>query len=272
LDSAFYLRIMRNLSLIWVLALVIAPHLLLAQSGAIARPRRSTPIPEKVEGQRGGLIQVGLGGYQPSGAWTHRFGSMLDVQASYSLLNGATLIGLDLGSLHSSQVKNMSDVLNFLLTPEGEILSNDGSYGSLRIEMRGWQMGGHIGQRYPLNPLGPAKSTWYWKVKGGVMQHKIAFMSSGGVPMLAAPYTYGMDELRRGPFVSEELGFLHLGRIAPHFALSLVAFQGYMLPIRGYSFTLQGPTTAAQWDAGWGIRATWILPMLQEKSAIRFYY
>jgi hypothetical protein len=23
---------------------------------------------------------------------------------------------------------------------------------------------------------------------------------------------------------------------------------------------------------GWGVRATWILPLLQEKSAIRFYY
>lgn len=272
MDSAFYLRNMRNLSLVCIAFLGLWAGSLQAQSTTVVRPRRSTPVPTTVADQRGGLIQVGLGGYQPSGFWSRRYGGLLDVQTSYSLLNGKTLLGIDAGALYSSQVKDLASVIHFLLTPEGEILANDGSYGNLRVEMRGWQLGAHVGQRYALTESGSAKSTWYWKLHGGIMQHKMAFMSSGGVPMLSEPYTLGLDELKRGPYLSEEIGFMHLGRVAPHFQVSLVAFQGWTEAVRGYSFTLGGYQKEPKWDMGWGIRTTWVLPMLQEKSAIRYYY
>ena len=65
---------------------------------------------------------------------------------------------------------------------------------------------------------------------------------------------------------------MHLGRVAPHFQLSVLAFQGWMWPVRVYTFVLDGIQKEPQWSMGWGVRATWILPLLQEKSAIRFYY
>ena len=272
MDSAFYLRNMRNLPLVWLVFLGLWAGSLQAQSTTVVRPRRSTPVPTTVADQRGGLIQVGLGGYQPSGFWSRRYGGLLDVQTSYSWLSGKSLFGIDAGALYSSQVKDLASILNFLLTPEGEILANDGSYGNLRVEMRGWQLGAHIGRRSALTESGSAKSTWYWKLHGGIMQHKMAFISGGGVPMLAEPYSLGLDELKRGPYVAEEIGFMHLGRIAPHFQVSLVAFQGWTEAVRGYSFTLAGYQKEPKWDLGWGIRTTWLLPMLQEKSAIRYYY
>lgn len=269
IESTFYLRNMRNLSLLCIA--LLWSWSALGQT-AVVRPRRSTPVPTTVESQRGGLIQVGLGGFQPSGFWRQRYGGLLDVQAGYSILNGQTLFGFSGGALYGSQVKDLAEVIDFLLTPEGEILANDGSYGNLRVEMRGWQISAHIGRRYALNPANSAKSTWYWKLHAGVMQHKMAFLSSGGVPMLAEPYSLGLDELKRGPYVSEEIGFMHLGRVAPHFNVSLVAFQGWTEAVRGYSFTLGGYQKEPKWDLGWGIRTTWILPMLQEKTAIRYYY
>ena len=263
---------MRILSLLWVVAVFLSAHSAMGQGAGLARPRRSTPVPTEISSQKGGMIYVGLGGYVPSGYWRQRYGNLLDIQTGYTWLNGSTLLGLEGGALYSSQVKGLDQILDFLITPEGEILGNDGSYNSLRVEMRGWQLGAHVGQRYALNDLGSAKSSWFWKLKGGMMQHKMAFMSSGGVPMLAAPYTHAMDELNRGAFLGEELGFMHLGRVAPHFQLSVLAFQGWMWPVRGYTFVLDGIQKEPQWSMGWGVRATWILPLLQEKSAIRFYY
>ncbi|MDG1253100.1 MAG: hypothetical protein P8N56_05410 [Schleiferiaceae bacterium] len=263
---------MRILSILLVAGLLLSSFSARSQGNAMARPRQSTPVPLELNSQKGGMIHVALGAYTPTGFWRQRYGNVLDIQTGYTWINGAHLFGFEGGAMYTNQVKDLGSVLNFLLTPEGEILSNDGSYSSLRVEMRGWQLGAHIGQRYPLNALGSAKSSWFWKLKGGVMQHKLAFMSSGGVPMLASPYTYGMDELQRGGFVGEEIGFLHLGRVAPHFQLSILAFQGWMQPIRGYNFSLGGIQTEAKLNFAWGIRGTWILPLLQEKSAIRFYY
>jgi len=272
LDSAFYLRNMRILSILLVGGLLGTTFSAAGQGTAMARPRRSTPVPLELSSQKGGMFHVGLGTYAPTGYWRQRYGNVLDIQTGYTWINGSHLFGFEGGALYTSQVKDLGNVLSFLLTPEGEILSNDGSYSSLRVEMRGWQMGAHIGQRYALNPLGSAKSSWYWKFKGGMMQHKMAFMSSGGVPMLATPYTYGLDEMQRGAFVAEEIGFLHLGRVAPHFQISLLAFQGWMHPIRGYNFSIGGIQKEPQWNYAWGLRGTWILPLLQEKSAIRYYY
>ncbi len=272
MESPFYLRIMRILSLLWVVSLTLCTATAFGQGAGLAGPRRSTPAPEEIPSQKGGMIFVGLGGYTPSGPWRHRYGTILDIQTGYTWLSGATLFGVEGGALYGGQVKGLEDILHFLLTPEGEILGNDGSYSSLRVEMRGGQLGVHVGKRYALNRQQSAKSSWYWKLKGGIMQHKMAFMSSGGVPMLATPYTYGMDELQRGAFMGEEIGFMHLGRVAPHFQWSILAFQGWMHPIRGYTFVFEGAQKEPQFSLGWGLRATWILPLLEEKSAVRYYY
>ncbi|HAB36257.1 MAG TPA: hypothetical protein DCE58_06650, partial [Cryomorphaceae bacterium] len=76
---------MRNLSLLCIA--LLWSWSALGQT-AVVRPRRSTPVPTTVESQRGGLIQVGLGGFQPSGFWRQRYGGMQDLQTSNSFLCG----------------------------------------------------------------------------------------------------------------------------------------------------------------------------------------
>jgi hypothetical protein len=221
--------------------------------------------------QRGSLIQIRLGGQVPLGNWYENYGTLLDAGLQYSWMNGNLFYGISSTYLYGGNVRKLDDILGHLITRNGEIMSNDGSsLSGLQSELRGGQIGLHFGSI--ISKWGKSNSNPIIWLEAGVIQHKRALLSSGGVPQLEPPYIYGLDNLHRGVYFQENLGWLHIGKNAPHFKIEFQTFQSITRLIREYQFILEEIDTTVKWDFGIGFRATWILPILSEKSQTKYYY
>ncbi len=241
--------------------------------GSITKFKSKKEITEKHLNQVGSLIQIRLGVQQPMGNWLNYYGSILDIGLQYSWINKDLFYGISSTYLYGGNVKKLDQILDYLLTESGEIMSNDGSsLSGLQSELRGGQLGIHFGSR--ISKWSDGNSCPIIWFETGIIQHKRALFSSGGVPQLEPPYSYGLDNLHRGIYIQENIGWMHIGKHAPHFKIELQTFQSITKLIREYQFNMGSNEIAPKWilDFGLGIRTTWILPILHEKRDRKYYY
>ena len=225
---------------------------------------------------RGALIQIGLGTFQPTGAWakTYAGGGTLHLEPGFKTSKD-WLWSLQVRSVYGMRVKIDSSLLGFLTTEDNQILGLSGSYAEVRTEGRGTQIGGQVGRIVPVLGSKPG-SGLDLRLGGGWMQHRIHFFNpSGGVPMVYTPYRYGLDRLHRGTYGIQSVGYVHQARSGEFgWSVALEFQQAYMLPQRGFNYDTRLPDTQAKWDYQVGIRALWNLNILRAATPSegpRFY-
>jgi hypothetical protein len=231
---------------------------------------------------RGALIQVGLGTYQPLGAWakTYAGGGTLHLEPAYKTSQN-WIWSLQLRALYGMRVKIDSSLLGFLTTEDNQILGLSGSYAEVRTEGRGTQLGVQLGKVVPLGGTG-AKSAAArnsgldLRLGAGWLQHRILFFNpSGGVPMVYEPYRYGLDRLHRGYYAQQSIGFLRQSRNNEYgWSVALEFQQARLTPQRGYNYDTRLPDTQAKWDFSVGVRALYNLNILRAAAPTtgpRFY-
>jgi hypothetical protein len=260
--------------------------------GTTARPTATTPPKTVVPGtrgfaaapapMRGALIQVGLGTYQPMGAWgnTYAGGGILHLEPAYKTSKN-WIWSLQMRALYGMRVKIDSSLLGFLTTEDNQILGLSGSYAEVRTEGRGTQLGVQLGKVVPMGPT-TAKSANVrssgldLRLGAGWLQHRILFFNpSGGVPMVYAPYRYGLDRLHRGYYAQQSIGYLRQARNNEYgWSVALEFMQARLIPQRGYNYDTRLPDTQAKWDFSVGVRALYNLSILRAAAPTtgpRFY-
>jgi|TARA_B110000914_G_scaffold225059_1_gene244665 hypothetical protein len=247
-----YLRSMRSLPFIFAFALVFC-----SLSGVAQNPQA-----------KGQLIHVGAGSFLPLGDWGKSFKSSLSMSTAldHQWANG-WILGLQADFLHAGKLKQGPALIEHLMTSEGEILANDGSYGSLQAELRGSIIGTRLMHVFKV-PYGE----WLVGFSVGYLRHKVGIFSSGGVPLLESPYTEGLDQLHHGINLSPILIYRYLdpaGRI--NFQIGLDAGFAQTQSIRGYNHFSRQPDTDIKFDQWIGLRAAWILPLLKVEDRIKYY-
>ena len=247
-----YLRSMRSLPFIFAFALVFC-----SLSGVAQNPQA-----------KGQLIHVGAGSFLPLGDWGKSFKSSLSMSTAldHQWANG-WIHGLQADFLHAGKLKQGPALIEHLMTSEGEILANDGSYGSLQAELRGSIISPRLMHVFKV-PYGE----WLVGFSVGYLRHKVGIFSSGGVPLLESPYTEGLDQLHHGISLSPILSYRYLdpaGRI--NFQIGLDAGFAQTQSIRGYNYFSRQPDTDIKFDQWIGLRAAWILPLLKVEDRIKYY-
>lgn len=262
---------MRIISILIWISLIFSNIQIMAKSPILSASIKDRMVKIETSKKRGSLIQMKFGNKIPFGNWSNYYGPFLESGIQYSWLNESIIYGLSSTYLFGNNVKNLDEILEHLITRNGEIMSNDGSsLSSLQSEIRGGQIGVHIGSLIP--KWGNKNNQPLILLEAGMIQHKRKFISSGGVPQLEIPYIYGLDNLHRGFYLQENIGWIHIGENAPHFKIELQTIQSRTRLVREYQFNLDDYDYNNKWDFGIGFRVTWILPMLREKSETIFYY
>ncbi|MCB0571004.1 MAG: hypothetical protein KDC66_14620 [Phaeodactylibacter sp.] len=220
------------------------------------------------------LIHLSYGGHSPGGDLAKRFGSAFGVGTGFDFITSESnwIAGLDFSYYFGSNVKE--DVLASLRTPEGFVIGNNRTYSDIRLRMRGFYAGGHIGKLFGLGFANP-RSGIRLTLGAGLLQHKVRIQDDpqSAVPQLSGDYKKGYDRLANGLAFTEFIGYQVLsidGRI--NFYAGLEFTQGLAMSRRDYDFDTRTKDETKRLDLLYGLKAGWILPIYFGKGADERFY
>lgn len=221
---------------------------------------------------KGWMVNTYLSAATPMGAWADRYTSHLGTGLSFQWQFGSGwVIGAEATYLFGGSLAQGDSLIAHLLTQEGEILANDGSYASLQSELRGGRYGLQLHRVLPLQADG---ASWVIGAGAGYTHHKV-WLIADGVPQLHEPYIYGLDQLHDGFYITPQLTYRHLDPYkVRNYSLTLEMGIAQTQSVRGFNYFSRLPDTDRKWDFWLGFRATWILPQMTStgEQKIKYYH
>ena len=182
------------------------------------------------------------------------------------------LLGCDFNYMFGNDVKLYEQILNHLLTSDGNIISKEGIYGDVRMFERGFQTSFKLGKIFPVFNSSP--SSGIMLIGGiGLLQHSIRIETdNNAIPQLMGDYARGYDRLSSGLQINEFVGYIHLSdkRLTNFFA-GFEFTQGWTSSLRDYNFDTMSKDNNMNFDTLWGFKIGWILP-IYKRSPEKFYY
>ena len=158
-----------------------------------------------------------------------------------------------------SLLSNIKDVSGFYL-------DNNGQRVGLEIAGRGYQIGLTAGKMIPLSQNNPNSGVLV-QLAGGFIQHKIFYYNQqDNFAQLRDDYKKGYDRLTNGVYVEPYVGYQYFSSNSRlfNFHIGVVALMGFTQGRRDWQFDVQRPDKTSRFDAMFGIRAGWYIPVLQE--------
>lgn len=213
------------------------------------------------------------GGYAlPGGDMADRFGNNFSIGGKFiRKTKGNWTWGFQGDFFFGDEVRE-TDILKGLVTSQGELLTQDGTFGTVLLYERGWRVETQLGKIFPV--LGPNDNSGLVFMAGaGFIQHKIRIESQGDrIPYLEGDYTKGYDRLTNGWYVSEFFGYMNFGnRRRVNFFLGIEAVQGFTQGRRSFNFDTRSSDTGERRDLMLGIKGGWIIP-LYKKIPNAYYF
>jgi len=218
----------------------------------------------------GWMVNTYLGTEVPMGAWSDRYTTHLTTGMSLQWqFQSGWVIGADATYLFGGSLTQGDSLIAHLLTQEGEILANDGSYATLQNELRGGRYGLNLTRILPTQREGEA---WLVGTGLGYTHHKI-WITADGVPQLHEPYIYGIDQLHHGYYITPQLTYRYLDPYnIRNYSITLELGLAQTQSVRGFNYFTRLPDTDSKWDMWIGLRTTWILPIMSGgEQKIKYY-
>ena len=213
------------------------------------------------------------GGYSlPGGDLADRFGNNFSIGGKYIRKTKANWTwGFQGDFLFGDEVRETT-ILNGLVTSQGELITQDGTYGTALLYERGWKVETQLGKIFPV--LGPNKNSGLVFMAGaGFLQHKIRIESQGDrIPYLEGNYTKGYDRLTNGWYISEFIGYMNFGnRRRVNFFIGIEAVQAFTACRRSFNFDTRMADDKERNDMLLGLKFGWIIP-LYKKIPNAYYF
>ena len=217
----------------------------------------------------------GFYGYQwPGGDMAEQFGSNSVIGPGFMVKTSSNwLIGAEYNFLFGNNVKNGLDILNGMLTSDGNVISGDGTPALVALFERGTTVSARFGKLFPLSDK-DRNSGLFLTVGTGFISHKIRIeVENQSAPQLKGDYKRGYDRLTSGVMLSQSIGYMYFGQSRLlNFIFSVEAVEGFVKPYREYYFDLMAPPPEdKQFDFLIGPKITWMIP-LRPRNADKYYY
>jgi hypothetical protein len=217
----------------------------------------------------------GFYGYQwPGGDMAEQFGSNSTVGPGFMVKTRSNwLFGAEYNFLFGNNVKNGLDILDGMMTSDGNVISGDGTPALVALFERGYSVGAKFGKLIPVSKS--KKNSGIFITAGlGYLSNKIRIeVENQSAPQLKGDYKRGYDRLSGGLMLSQSVGFMYFGkRSLLNFTLSVEAFEGFTKPYRDYYFDLMAPAPEGRrFDFLIGPKIAWMIP-LRQRGVKEFYY
>jgi hypothetical protein len=204
-------------------------------------------------------IDFNFGAQMPAADLEKRFGSNLCVGVGIERIslpkgwifsvNGCYLFGQNVNE----------DVLSKLRTPEGEIISDIGTYAAVELRQRGFYVGGHFGKIFKLSDNGNRFRGIRATLGVGFLQHKIRIQdNNNSAPHVAPPYDAGYDRLTYGFALNQFIGYQVVSRDKQiNFYAGIDFIEGFTKNRRGFNYDTRQRDDASRLDILYGIKVGW---------------
>lgn len=219
---------------------------------------------------------VGFGGgiQLPFADMSERFGANGSVGFSYSFKTKSNLlIGAEGSLLFGSNVKNNISLAADIRTLDGFFIDNQGQLAEVLIQERGLDTRLTLGKIFP--GLGPNLNSGILVKFGlGFLQHRIRFEArQNEVPQIEGDAQSGYDRLSNGISISQFVGYHQYGnRNRLNFSVGIEFIEAFTQSRRDYNIDLMRKDTENRLDGLVGIKAIWMIPIVNRSSEKYFTY
>lgn len=173
-----------------------------------------------------------------------------------------------------SQLKHeSSSVLDNLKTNSGQIITNAGEYGVIKLSERGFALSLNFGKIIPLNFETNNYSGILFYAGPYFLQHKISIENDGNtIPEVIGEYVKGYDKLTNGFGVNEFIGYIHYSNNKVfNFFSGIELSQSFTKSKRTFDFNLRSKDNKNRTDYLFSIKIGFNI-ILSKRKTNRYYY
>ena len=243
--------------------------------GAAAAPSLATAQTDRDIDQtsvRSPHVGLMVGGFAPQGDWATRYGFYGQMGVTAGLkTEGNGYLYLKATSWSGADV-NEPGLLSDLMTPQGQIIDNEGDIAKITVTGRGGQFGLGLGKIFS-TPWSNPNSGWMLKIGAGSLHHNVHFdYSENRISPLEDERVKGYDRMRWGAYGELWMGYWLMSndqRINAFGGVSLGVAKTYSL--RTQNFDTLDVNAPEAWDGWIGLEAGWIFHIYQ-RAAKEYWY
>lgn len=181
---------------------------------------------------------------------------------------------------NSDNLKDRRQRMGDVYTPEGYILSDGGYDGAMMCYNRNLAARIGVAKIITFLPKNP-NSGLMLKLSGGWIMQKTVFsqdFNESPVPQLTGDYAKLYDHLRNGVILTESIGFCYMSNYLTYVNLkiSFDISQCWMWSSRPYVIDnlmgLNGKDNNRYFDLVFGVKLTWLFPLMGKTTYDYYYY
>ena len=207
-----------------------------------------------------------------SGDIADMYGSSSTIGAGLGYkLKSNIYFGIEYGYLFGGKVKNGDEILQYILTQDGQLIGQSGEYAIFQYMQRGHIIWAQVGKLFPV--FGPNPNSGIMiKLGAGFTQHRMdVSVQENSALQVDGDYKFGYDRLTRGFGLNQFIGYHYLGdsRIWNFFA-GFDFSQAWTKNVREMNFDTRMKDDSQHLDLYFGIKVGWIIPLY--KQAPSDYY
>jgi hypothetical protein len=210
----------------------------------------------------------------PFGDLKERFGLSHTIGGGYTFLTKSRWMFTAEGNfLFGGNVKNRSSVLAGIMTSDGHVINEEGTFANLAVTERGYTFWIKTGRVFPFKKLNP-NSGILVMAGAGMLQHKIRIdVSQNNTPQLRSDYKKGYDRLCNGPAITQFIGYQHIDNNKRlNFFGGIEIVEAWTKSRRSYYFAERLIPNEKRFDMQVGIKIGWLVPLYRKTGREYYYY
>jgi hypothetical protein len=227
-----------------------------------------------VESKRAWLIGFGLSSNIPSGSWTENFRENFSLSTSVGRkFDNNIIISGELNYLFGGEVNSRNEILENIITSNGQLLNGNGSYAQININQRGTYFNIQAEKLF-FSPAKNENSGWSIGAGAGYAWHWLNIDNVGNdSPQLNEEYIAGYDRMSRGFTAVQSIGYLYLSRSKLiNFKVSFEVNQIWSKDLRKYNYPTGLLNDETNLNLLYSLKLKWYLPIYLGGKTDEYYY
>ncbi len=242
--------------------------------GTIQAQRRGSTMIQEYDNS-GAAIKMGfhLGFMFPTHDFADRYGRFNTVGMDIDFNFPESKWAVGLGFYHQFGQTVKDDVLENMRDENGEVIGINKSLATIVLRQRGWHFYGKIDRVFFADASN--KSGLLVSLRPGFFQHYVRLQDEdNSVPHVRGEYKAGYDRMVFGPSLTQFVGYQFMSNKRTfNFYIGVEATQAFTMERRDFFFNRPGEIIPKdRFDAAFGLKAGWILPIYIESNPTELFY
>ncbi len=174
--------------------------------------------------------------------------------------------------LWGGKVKNGDEILQHILTHDGNLIGQNGEFAIFQYFQRGHTLWGRVGKLFPVLSHNPNSGIMIQLGVGYVQHRMFVGIQDNTALQLKGDYKKGYDRLTSGFGLTQSLGYFFLGDSRMwNFYAGFEFSQAWTKNRRDVNFDTRMKDDSQHIDLFYGIKVAWVIPLYRRAPQQYFY-